>query len=78
MTNAAINAAIAAANSAIFNGEEIALVKDYCDGHKAFANNSGSAVAIFAEIEEGEFFNISGWVKNPNKSLAEIADSLYS
>ena len=78
MNNLATNANIALANSAIFDGSEITLIKDFGDGHKAFANNTGSAVAIFAELEEGDFYNISGWVKHKSKSLVEIADSLYS
>lgn len=78
MNNIATNANITLTNSAIFEGSEITLVKDFGDGHKAFANKTGSAVAIFAELDEGSFFNISGWRKHKTKSLAEVADSLYS
>ncbi len=78
MSNAAANINIALTNSAIFEGSEITLVKDFGDGHKAFANNSGSAVAIFVEMEDGDFFNISGWRKHKTKSIVEIADSLYA
>ena len=78
MDNIATNANIDLANSSIFDGSEITLVKDFGDGHKAFANNTGSAVAIFAELDEGDFFNISGWVKNSSKTLLEIANSIYS
>ena len=79
MDNLLTNININLTNSSIFEGSEITLVKDFGDGHKAFANNSGSAVAIFAEMEEeGDFFNISGWHKHPKRTLEEIADSLYA
>lgn len=78
MNNAVINGQINLVNSSIINGEELTIVKDFGDGHKAFSNKTGSAVAIFAELDEGDFFNISGWKKHKTKSLAEVADSLYS
>ena len=78
MNNAVTNSAVNLTNSAIFNGEDITLVKDFGGGMKAFANASGSAVAIFADMDEGDFFKVSGWTKHPTKSLVEIADSLYN
>jgi len=81
MNNFLINAAISKMQSSIVNGEEVVLVKDYGDGHKAFANAAGTAVAIFAEMDEedeGDFFNVSGWIKSKTKSLIEIADSMYA
>ncbi len=78
MSNAAANINIALTNSAIFNECEVELVKDFGDGHMAFANSTGSAVAIFVEMEEGDLFNVSGWRKHKAKSLLEIAESLYA
>lgn len=78
MTTNEINAQINLVNSSIINGEELTLVKDFGDGQKAFSNKTSSAVAIFAELDEGDFFNVSGWRKHKTKSLAEVADSLYS
>ncbi len=77
MNNTAANINIQLANSAIFEASELELVKDFKDGHKAFANNSGSAVAIFVEMEDGDIFNASGWHKHKSKSLLEIAEGLY-
>ncbi|NRA51291.1 MAG: hypothetical protein HRU12_19360 [Phaeodactylibacter sp.] len=65
------------AKASVFNGDDLTLVKDYGDGMKAFSNKTGSAVGIFADMDEGEYFMVSGWVKHQSKSLQDIADSLY-
>ena len=77
MNNSIINGQISLVNSSIINEDVLHLVKDYKDGHKAFTNASRSAVGIFASLEDGEVFNISGWHKNPSTSLVDLADSLY-
>ena len=78
MNSALANINISLTNSAIFEASELELVKDFGDGLKAFANNSGSAVAIFVEMEDGDIFNASGWHKHKSKSLLEIAEGLYA
>ena len=75
MSNAATNVNIALTNSAIFEGSEVTLIKDYGD-IGAYANNTGSAVAIMAPIDGDELFSVSGWHKHPSKSLLEIAETL--
>ena len=77
MNSALANINISLTNSSIFEAEDLELVKDFGDGLKAFANNSGSAVAIFAKMEDGDLFNVSGWHKHKSKSLLEIAEGLY-
>lgn len=71
-----INQLIDNLNAQIFNREDVSLIKEYDDGMAAFANKSETAIAIFAEMD-GELFKVSPWIKNPKKSLVEIADSLY-
>ena len=58
--------------------ESLSRIKEFADGVVAFANPSNTAVAIFADMGDGEFFNVSGWTSHPTKSLIEIADSLLS
>ncbi len=77
MNISSLNNSIRMAEASVFNGDDLTLVKDYGDGMKAFANDTGSAVGIFAEMEEGDYFMVSGWVKHEFKSLEDIADSLY-
>lgn len=74
---AAANVNIMLTNSAIFKASDLELVKDFKDGHKAFANGSKTAVAIFVEMEDGHLFNVSRWRKHKDKSLLEIAEGLY-
>lgn len=76
MNISSLNNSIRMAEASVFNGDDLTLVKDYGDGMKAFANDTGSAVGIFAEME-GDYFMVSGWVKHESKSLEDIADSLY-
>lgn len=75
MSNAIANVNIALTNSAIFDGSEVTLIKSYGD-LGAYANNTGTAVAIMAPLDEDDLFSVSGWQKHPGKSLLEIADAL--
>jgi len=58
-------------------GDGMPLVKDFGAGMTARANKSMSAVAIFADMNEGQLFQVCGWTKHPDKSLDEIADLLW-
>ena len=78
MITIAINAAITEANGAIFNTAELDLVKDFGEGIKAYANATGTKVAIFADYDENESYMMTGWTGHATKTLAEIADGLFS
>lgn len=60
----------------IFKKKLLKLVKQFDPEMAAYSN--GKYVAIFAEMDDGDLFMVSGWTGHPTKSHVEIADALYA
>ena len=69
------------ANSATFKPSDLgSLIADFGDGMTAYANATNDKVAIFADFDDDEVFQVSNWTApgTSGMTLSAIANKLFN